>query len=41
MGKVPGVAAGYETAPSAIVNGEEINQAGGIQTTPFTDLGIR
>tara|TARA_B100000676_G_scaffold252438_1_gene257849 strand:+ start:8300 stop:10528 length:2229 start_codon:yes stop_codon:yes gene_type:complete len=25
MGKVPGVAAGYETAPSAIVNGEEIN----------------
>ncbi|PPR11836.1 MAG: hypothetical protein CFH41_00712 [Alphaproteobacteria bacterium MarineAlpha11_Bin1] len=25
MGKVPGVAAGYETAPSAIVNGVEIN----------------
>ncbi|MGB0684184.1 MAG: multiheme c-type cytochrome [Magnetovibrionaceae bacterium] len=25
MGKVPGVAAGYETAPTAIVNGEAIN----------------
>lgn len=25
MGKVPGVASGYETAPSAIVNGVEIN----------------